>query len=322
MSGKGIHLDKRAWVNQLCYALASRHLPRSVAFIDGCLGCGFGSFYRASLEISDLSGRGTNIISHSTTVLAKGRLLIRLALDQKKIASYLSDSYWRVKVFDEVTSTQSLLRDAQPSHGDLYIAEYQSQGRGRLNRTFEATAGTSLLFSFYVKLERDRSDWGWVPLLVGSALAEEINFQTNSKNYSTKWPNDVIAPSGKIAGILSEAYGSGILVGVGINVLTTKSELPVATASSIALESKVELDRNEFLSALLMRISDLLATWEEGANIASRYLDSNSTVGNKVLVQRPNAEDLEAIATGINSDGGLILDTGEVITVGDINHLR
>ncbi|MEI6648061.1 MAG: biotin--[acetyl-CoA-carboxylase] ligase [Actinomycetes bacterium] len=248
--------------------------------------------------------------------------MIRLALDQAKISSNLADSYWRVKVFEQLTSTQTVLRASKPMHGDVCIAEYQSSGRGRLNRTFEAPSQTSLLFSFYVKPLRPQSDWGWVPLLIGTAVAEEINIQTSLHSFATKWPNDVIATSGKISGILSEVHDGGILVGVGINVTTKIEELPVVTASSIWLESNVELDRNLFFVSLLQRFAKVISEWESGVDFRDRYLTLNTTVGKQVVISRPGQADLESTAIGIATTGGLIIESGEVITVGDITHVR
>ena len=57
-------------------------------------------------------------------------------LNANAIASALQTSYWRVSVVDEIDSTQNYLRTSNPKSGELIAAEYQSAGRGRLDRKF------------------------------------------------------------------------------------------------------------------------------------------------------------------------------------------
>jgi len=177
--------------------------------------------------------------------------VIRAYLDDVAISAYLSSNYWRVRVLDEVGSTQDILKTELVSNGDCVVAEFQSAGRGRLDRKFESVPNVALLFSFYIEPDRN-SQWGWIPLIAGTAVARTLNEITNTQSFTTKWPNDVLAPSGKICGVLCEKYKDGIIVGIGINVSTTEAELPVETASSIFIESGLEIDRNELLPKVLL----------------------------------------------------------------------
>jgi len=71
-------------------------------------------------------------------------------LDQTSINDALKGGYWSVHAVEEIDSTQSALKSSSPKHGDVIVAEYQSAGRGRLDRTFEAQPGSALLFSAYI----------------------------------------------------------------------------------------------------------------------------------------------------------------------------
>ena len=73
-------------------------------------------------------------------------------LSADSITGALQSSYWRVSVVDEIDSTQNYLRTSNPKPGDLITAEYQSAGRGRLDRKFDAEKSSALLFSFYLDL--------------------------------------------------------------------------------------------------------------------------------------------------------------------------
>lgn len=239
-----------------------------------------------------------------------------MELDQTSINNALKSGYWSVQVIDRIDSTQSALKASTPQHGDVLTAEFQSAGRGRLDRTFEAVAGSALLFSAYVEPLRDRNDWGFIPLLVGLSVAEVLGIE-----FYTKWPNDILSDDGKVGGILCETYADGIVIGIGVNVSMTREQLPVPTASSIFLTTGEAPDRNELLALILKEIAFNLAEWESGEDLTDDYLDSSATMGKKVRVDLPSGQSLEGIAAGISLQGELLLASGEVISVGDIVHL-
>ncbi|MSY02706.1 MAG: biotin--[acetyl-CoA-carboxylase] ligase, partial [Actinobacteria bacterium] len=70
-------------------------------------------------------------------------------LSANAITSALANGYWRVSVVDEIDSTQNYLRTSNTKPGDLITAEYQSAGKGRLDRSFVAAKSSALLFSIY-----------------------------------------------------------------------------------------------------------------------------------------------------------------------------
>ena len=239
-----------------------------------------------------------------------------MELDQTSINDALKGGYWSVHAVEEIDSTQSALKSSSPKHGDVIVAEYQSAGRGRLDRTFEAQPGSGLLFSAYIEPRRHRDEWGFIPLLVGLSVAEVLGIE-----FYTKWPNDILSDSGKVGGILCEVHGDGIVIGIGLNVSMTEEELPVPTASSILLTVGRAPDRNELLPAILKEIAFNLAEWESGEALIDDYLDSSATMGKRVSVQLPDGRKIEGVAAGISNNGELLLDSGEVISVGDIIHL-
>ena len=247
-------------------------------------------------------------------------------LDVKKLAYFLVDGYWQVSVIDEIDSTQNYLKSKNLNHlqhGDVIATEFQSAGRGRLDRKFEADKSVSLLFSLYVEPQRTRHDWGWIPLLAGIAVTKILN--TQEKYFATKWPNDVLAfespADGKVSGILVETHHNGVIVGIGINVGMTKTELPVPTATSLALLGIKELDRNEYLAKILEVFAHLLARWESGEDLTSEYLDLSFTIGKKVEIHHTDGEIESGQAVGIGPHGELILAEGRRIYSGDVNHL-
>jgi BirA family transcriptional regulator, biotin operon repressor / biotin---[acetyl-CoA-carboxylase] ligase len=244
-------------------------------------------------------------------------------LDVKKLAYLLVDGYWQVSVVDEIDSTQTYLTKKNPLHGEVIATEFQSAGRGRLDRTFEANKSLSLLFSFYVQPKRPREDWGWIPLLAGICLEQVLNRE--EKVFVTKWPNDLLsinsAHDGKVAGILVEVMSEGVVVGIGINVSMNAHELPVPTATSLKLLGIEQLDRNIYLALILKEFANIFQRWEEFEDFSVLYAKNSSTIGNRVEVHGSDAKIQSGLAKGVGSHGELVLDDGSQIYSGDVVHL-
>mgnify|MGYP002132512393 CR=1 FL=1 len=250
--------------------------------------------------------------------------MVREALNQSAMNATLRDSYWRVSVFESVTSTQTELSAKENlKNGDVFVAEYQSAGRGRLDRTFEAEKSSALLFSLYIEPKRNKSEWSAIPLLTGLSLVNALTNLDGNLKVKLKWPNDLLISEKKVAGILVEAKESGVVIGIGLNVEMGKDELPVETATSLAIEGFSTLDRNVILPALLKSAALTFALWESGSSLPfEQYRQVSSTLGKEVEVHLPTGQILKSLAVGINEIGELQLADGTRVNVGDVIHLR
>lgn len=232
-------------------------------------------------------------------------------LNSERINSKVAQ-YWSVSVTEETTSTQiDLKRNFKP--GKVLVTEYQSEGRGRLDRKFIVPPGKGLTFSFCLALEKD---FGWIPLITGLAVARAINRYLGNKIVEIKWPNDLLIEGKKLCGILAEHADGGAVVGVGINIHQTQSELPISEAISLSMIT--EVDREELL---VMILKELGAAFQDMEFEKNQYRENCGTIGNKVRVTLPNGEIIEDLAIGISNVGALLLNTRE-ISVADIVHLR
>ena len=220
--------------------------------------------------------------------------------------------YWSVSVTEETTSTQSDLINNFAA-GKVLVAEYQSAGRGRLDRKFEIPARKGLTFSFCVEMNEEL---GWIPLITGLAVARAINKHMNSNLVEIKWPNDLLINERKLAGILSEKSPSGVVVGIGINIFQSQAELPIENAISLSMLGNV--DRELLLIEILNEIGMAFSDFE---NQKKLYRENCGTVGSRVRAILPDGEIIEDQALGISNDGALLLNSRE-IRVGDIVHLR
>jgi BirA family biotin operon repressor/biotin-[acetyl-CoA-carboxylase] ligase len=250
--------------------------------------------------------------------------MVREALNESAMNATLRDSYWRVSVLQSATSTQTeLAAKVNLQHGDVFVTEYQSAGRGRLDRTFEAPKSSALLFSLYLEPKRSKLEWSAIPLLAGISLLTALNNLDKNVKFNLKWPNDLLIGKKKVAGVLVEARENGVIIGIGLNVEMENSELPVTNATSLTLAKFDQLDRNTILSAALRSLAETIELWESGSELPlEQYRRDSSTIGQEVEVHLPSGEILKSRAVDINEIGELQLASGVLVNVGDVIHLR
>ena len=204
----------------------------------------------------------------------------------------------------------------------ILASEYQSAGRGRLDRTFEAAPNSALTFSIYLEPKVAKDEWSFLTLLAGLSVHEALHTLDPQMNVSIKWPNDLLIGDKKFVGMIAQATNKGVVIGIGINVGMSEAELPVPTATSLAIEGFAELDRNAILAAVINHFEINFEMWENDQSFLAQYRAASSTLGTSVEVTLPGGEVFTAIARDISDSGALLLDNGREVTVGDVVHLR
>ncbi|MEU9458255.1 biotin--[acetyl-CoA-carboxylase] ligase [Streptomyces sp. NPDC058322] len=220
--------------------------------------------------------------------------------------------------------------------GAVLIAEEQTAGRGRLDRTWTAPARSGLFFSVYLKPgDVPAERWGWLPLLTGVAAATGLA-RSAGVDTALKWPNDLLVTvegaERKAGGILAERAGDGVVVGMGVNVSLRADELPAPTAASLALAGAVSTDRETLLRGVLRSLEHWYGQWRAAdgdaaaSGLQEAYAAGCATLGRTVRAQLPGDRTLTGEAVAIDGDGRLVLSTGnglqEPVSAGDIIHLR
>ena len=154
----------------------------------------------------------------------------------------------------ECTSTQRLL-DADAPEGAVAVAEHQTEGRGRLGRTWLDEPGQALLFSLCLRPPLPAARWPELTAIVGEAAAAAVA-GVAGVTPTIKPPNDLLLNGQKVAGILAEAVDGRIVLGIGVNV----GSAPEA-AAALEPEAGREIDRAELLAELLGRIEAAYDRW-------------------------------------------------------------
>jgi BirA family biotin operon repressor/biotin-[acetyl-CoA-carboxylase] ligase len=249
----------------------------------------------------------------------------RAPLDKKRISQEIS-RYWRVSVVEVTGSTQDDLYQLASSGKALpktiLASEYQSNGRGRLDRTFEAAPHSALTFSIYIEPKVDKEEWPFLTLLAGLCVHEALHTLDPQVSVGIKWPNDLLIGDKKFVGMIAQATDKGVVLGIGINVGMTKEELPVENATSLAIEDFEVLDRNLILASIINHFEINLEMWENDQSFLAQYRSASVTLGKEVEVTLPGGEKLSSRAVDISNAGALILEDGREVTVGDVVHLR
>lgn len=248
-------------------------------------------------------------------------------IDVEQLRARLGTRFARVDAVAETDSTNAdLLADRAAPDRTVLVAEYQRAGRGRFDRGWVSPPCAGLTFSVLLRPPRPRARWGWLPLLVGVAVSEAVTEMTGVDT-GLKWPNDLLAADGrKLAGVLVQTVEDAAVVGVGMNVSTEPSELPVETATSLRLAG-ADVDRAELLAACLLRIAERVDAWTTGGAdaVAAAYRQRCVTLGARVRVTPVGAAPFAGTAVDIDPSGQLLVQTAggvQVVGAGDVEQLR
>jgi BirA family biotin operon repressor/biotin-[acetyl-CoA-carboxylase] ligase len=252
----------------------------------------------------------------------------------------------QLEIVAETGSTNDDLVSRAPALDDFAVIATGSQtaGRGRLGRVWVAPPGASLAVSVLLRpvlpggQPLEQQHFGWLPLIAGIAMTHAVQSLVAPERVGLKWPNDVQVDGLKISGLLAELLpgGDAVVMGAGLNLSLSREQLPTPVSTSLALAG-VALEGDELadaaLSAYLRNLHELYSGFVRlggdplGSGVAEQLDELCTTIGQRVKVQLPGADDLVGSAVGIDGSGRLLVRgslDGRVTAVaaGDVTHLR
>jgi BirA family biotin operon repressor/biotin-[acetyl-CoA-carboxylase] ligase len=213
--------------------------------------------------------------------------------------------------------------------GMLVVADYQSRGRGRLDRGWVAPPGSSLLMSIVFRPELAPHQLQRLTMSCGLAAVGAIEEQTGLRA-DLKWPNDVVIGGAKAGGILTEVGLAGAqvefaVVGMGLNVNLDPGLLPAdlpMPATSLCHELGTEVPRLPLLRSLLQQVEARYLALKAGQSPHMEWANRLVTLGKPVTVSATGLE-LDGTAEGVDADGALLvrLASGrlERVLAGDVS---
>ena len=218
----------------------------------------------------------------------------------------------RILYYPRLPSTNDIAkRQAQQGavEGTVVIADEQSAGKGRMQRTWLSPKGSiALSIILYPSLAHLSS----LIMVASLAVAHCIEQVTGLKS-QIKWPNDVLVNSKKVCGILieSDVKGNSVdyaIIGVGINVNLRLSDFPEisSTATSLSHELGEEVSRLDMIRCLLVETERLYLALPAGESVYQEWRNNLATLGKKVQVKSGETT-YKGIAESVASDGSLLL---------------
>jgi BirA family biotin operon repressor/biotin-[acetyl-CoA-carboxylase] ligase len=232
----------------------------------------------------------------------------------------------------EVESTNQVawrLGKEGAAEGTLVVADYQSSGRGRRGRRWQAPPGSSLLLSLLFRPPLAPAQVQCLTMACGLAVADAIQAQTGLQ-VGLKWPNDVVIGGQKAGGILTELelQGSAVafaVVGIGLNVNLDPAALGedlLVPATSLSQALGRPVPRLPLLQVLLEAAEARYLAVRQGHSPWREWADHLTTLGHRVTVSGADRP-LEGVAEGVDANGALQLrlDDGRLETVlaGDVS---
>ncbi len=235
-------------------------------------------------------------------------------LDKDRIGIWLDnkEKIRDILIFDTVNSTNLYAKELAykgAKSGTVVIAEEQSQGRGRMGRSFFSPKGSGLYFSMIIRPEISLDDILMMTSATGVCVCRAIEKATGDIP-KIKWVNDILVDGKKVCGILAESvYNSekkkidAVILGIGINCNTIFGENLKAIAGNIQ-KGKDEDIRNRLAAELINELADIENIIKNGLFL-DEYKKRSMILGEKVRILQENDE--VYTAEDIDSKGNLVL---------------
>jgi len=246
----------------------------------------------------------------------------RRELDVDRLSSQLSGCIVgrEIHFFKALGSTMDeakRMAEDRASEGAVVIAEEQTTGRGRFDRSWVSEPGKDLLFS--VVFRPDAVQAPYINMAAALSVCSTVG-QATGLAASIKWPNDVKLAGRKVSGILVESTVSRAdieftVLGVGLNVNSNPAAvLEIAeTATSLYRETGTRFDRTDTLIQVLRELDRRYSLIMAGQSMRQEWASRLETVGRNVVVRWQDSEEV-GTATGVDEMGNLILTKADGTT--------
>ena len=236
--------------------------------------------------------------------------------------------------FGELDSTNTYLKQLVlqgAKDGTVVIADYQTAGRGRMERVFQSPAGKGLYLSVLLRPDLPPERFLPVTALAGVAVCDAVETLCGERP-GLKWPNDPVLHGRKLAGILTELVigedgKPAIVLGIGVNVSQMEEDFTpdVANMATSLLREGYQVSREALAAELLRRLDEMYRALiaDDLENWRQRYCRDCVNLGKAVQLLRPDGTREQAIAIDVDRELGLIVQlqdcTVKTIYTGEVS---
>jgi BirA family transcriptional regulator, biotin operon repressor / biotin---[acetyl-CoA-carboxylase] ligase len=227
-----------------------------------------------------------------------------------------------LKLLDIVPSTQDELRrlaEEGAPEGTLVIAEQQTNGRGRMGRSWISPAGKGIWMSLLLRPSLALPYTPQLTLLAAVALSRAIS-QVVPVSIGIKWPNDLLVDGRKISGILLESAAEDerlryVVVGMGVSVNLEPDDYPqelLTKAISLKMATGVAINRSELIAVILEEFERLYELYiDEGFAPIRALWEAHAVTLNQVTVLNTPQGKLQGVPRSLDGMGGLIVELND-----------
>ena len=222
------------------------------------------------------------------------------------------------KLFFDIDSTNRYLNEKSidgVAGGYLVLAEQQTHGVGRQERTWVSPFGSNLYLSLLWRFQCGAAQLGCLSLFVAVAIVRALK-KVGADDVGVKWPNDIYWQDKKLAGILLEMRGelsgpSAVVIGVGLNISMPSSNTEAKNIDQpwVDLETILgkKVDRNDFTALIIDSLFDVLTDMLEHKNKLLKEWQQLDILKNKNIEVRFADETIRGKGLGISRDGALLV---------------
>jgi len=256
--------------------------------------------------IESVTKKGYRLLSESDVLSVEG------------ILPYLRDDYrGNIYVFDTVESTNKTAKEIAMEgneDGSVIVANGQTKGRGRQNRSFYSPKDTGVYMSYILRPQDDANIYNVVTVAACIAVCRAI-YKLTGIECGIKWVNDIFLNGKKICGILTEGsfdLENGrinlVIIGIGINVSTKDFPEDIeGVAGSISNSNDVFVSRNRLVAEVLNELQSLITPESlKEKKFIQEYREMSIVVGRDVeILVGENRKKAHVI--DIDDNGGLVV---------------
>ncbi|WMY97224.1 MAG: bifunctional biotin--[acetyl-CoA-carboxylase] ligase/biotin operon repressor BirA [Arsenophonus sp.] len=243
-------------------------------------------------------------------------------LNSEKIYKLVKNG--RIIILPIIHSTNQYLIECieKLKSGDVCIAEYQTNGRGRRGRFWNSPFGYNLYLSLYWNFQKHPIKILGLNIAISTVIAETLNKLLNQNKIQSKWPNDIYLNEKKLAGILIEIIkkidnSTHIIVGVGLNIKKNKNSILNTNQQCITLEEAgIIIKKNIIASKLILKLRYTLLKFEKHGLLpfVDRWLKLDKFLNKTVSLHIGKNHQERGMVKGINEYGAILLEQKGKIT--------
>jgi BirA family transcriptional regulator, biotin operon repressor / biotin---[acetyl-CoA-carboxylase] ligase len=264
------------------------------------------------LKIEAIQGKGYRL-SQSIELLSDKKI-------KKLLSSNVSHACNNIEVLFKTESTNSILFNQitnEEIHGNVVMAEYQTQGRGRRGNKWLAPLGSGITMSIGWRFDVVPNTLSLLSLYMGVAVARTLS-SYNITGVGLKWPNDIVVMNKKIGGILLEVRGEAsgpvhVVIGIGLNYNFAEEAKSQITQSITDVCSHTDdaLSRNDLAATLISRVFEILEDMnqEQSLSLLDEWRSLDCYIEQPAKLLLPN-EEVEGVLKGVDDQGALLMSVG------------